>query len=45
MRKHLAIVAAIKQHQSQLAVARMRSHLQNVQQILQDWDPTNSPLN
>lgn len=43
--EHLAIVAALKQHQSQLAVARMRSHLQNVQQILQAWDPTNSPLN
>lgn len=43
--EHLAIVAAIKQHQSALAVARMRSHLQNVQQILQQWDPNNSPLN
>ncbi|MEP6832032.1 MAG: FadR/GntR family transcriptional regulator [Gemmatimonas sp.] len=43
--EHLAIVAALKQHQTQLAVARMRGHLQNVQQVLQQWDPTATPLN
>lgn len=42
--EHLTIVAAIKQHQSQLAVARMRAHLENVQDILRQWDPTNTPL-
>lgn len=43
--EHLAIVAALKQHQTQLVVARMRAHLQNVQQVLQQWDPTAMPLN
>lgn len=43
--EHLAIVAALKQHQTQLVVARMRAHLQNVQQVLQQWDPTKTPLN
>lgn len=43
--EHLAIVAALKQRQTQLVVARMRAHLQNVQQVLQQWDPTATPLN
>ena len=41
--EHLAIVAALKQHQTQLAVARMKGHLQNVQQMLQQWDSTKTP--
>jgi len=47
--EHLAIVAALKPHQTKLAVARMRGHLQNVPQVLQQvlplWDPTETPLN
>ena len=41
--EHLAIVAALKQHQTQLAVARMREHLQNVQKMLQQWDSSITP--
>lgn len=43
--EHLAIVAAIKQRQVQLAVSRMRAHLENVQQVLNRWDPATAPLN
>ncbi|MBC8090018.1 MAG: FadR family transcriptional regulator [Phycisphaerae bacterium] len=41
----LAIVAALKQRQKQIAVSGMRAHLENVQQVLQDWDPARTPLN
>jgi GntR family transcriptional regulator, transcriptional repressor for pyruvate dehydrogenase complex len=43
--EHLAIVAALKQRQSQLAVSRMRAHLDNVRQVLERWDPSDTPLN
>ena len=43
--EHLAIVAAVKQRQTQLAVSRMRAHLENVQQVLKRWDSTDTPLN
>lgn len=42
--EHLAIVAALKQRQSQLAVSRMRAHLENVQQVLKRWDPADTPV-
>lgn len=42
--EHLAIVAAIKQRQSELAVSRMRAHLENVQRTLTRWDPERRPV-
>ena len=43
--EHLGILAALKQRQTELAANRMLTHLQNVQSILQAWDPTQTPVN
>ena len=41
--EHSALVAALKQHQTQLVVALVRGHLQNGQHVLQLWDSSITP--
>jgi GntR family transcriptional repressor for pyruvate dehydrogenase complex len=42
--EHLAIFEAIRGQNASLAEERMRSHLEGVRDIIQRWDPEQSPL-
>lgn len=43
-REHLAILAAVEQGDEPLAVKRMRTHLEGVQEVLLQWDPESHPV-
>ena len=42
--EHLAIFEALERRDEQLAVERMRTHLEGVQDAVQKWDPEHHPV-
>lgn len=42
--EHVGILAALKQRQTELAVTRMRSHLEGVEAVLRAWNPDTHPM-
>jgi GntR family transcriptional regulator, transcriptional repressor for pyruvate dehydrogenase complex len=42
--EHLEILAAIEAHDEPLAVERMRTHLEGVEQVIERWDPEKHPV-
>lgn len=42
--EHLEILAALEAHDEALAVERMRTHLEGVEQVIERWDPKKHPV-
>jgi GntR family transcriptional repressor for pyruvate dehydrogenase complex len=43
-REHVEIYEALRARDADLAVARMKSHLERVRDMLKKWEPTETPL-
>jgi GntR family transcriptional repressor for pyruvate dehydrogenase complex len=42
--EHLGIFEAVEQRDEALAVQRMRTHLEGVQELITRWDPDDNPV-